>query len=121
MRMMIRIMTAALGGMLLFAASSLAQEDEGETHPQCLYLPRVKDTDIIDNRSIIFHMRGGKNYLMQLEYECHGLKFDDSFYYRVSASRLCTTDVITTRSGFSCPIQDFTLMEEEETALEPQP
>ncbi|MGD8327485.1 MAG: hypothetical protein PVF65_11265 [Sphingomonadales bacterium] len=91
---------------------ALAQDNENKIS-DCIPLPQVADSDIIDDETIHFHLKNGRTYEVRLSFECPSLKFDDSFYYSVSGLRLCSTDVITTRSGFTCPIENITLMEEE--------
>lgn len=85
-------------------AGALAQ---GQQMIDCIRLSEVTGTDVIDDQSIVFHMRGGRDVVMRLQFECPTLKFDDSFYYSVVGGRLCKTDIITTRSGFACPILEF--------------
>ena len=96
---------------LLFALfAAFAQAKAGAVQNQdvdCLRLSEVKGTDVIDNQTIMFNMRGGGAIEMKLQFECPTLKFDNAFYYSVIGGRLCKTDMITTRSGFSCPIEAF--------------
>lgn len=98
--------------VLSMSSPALAQEIEDEIS-DCVPLAQVEDSDIIDDETIHFHLKDGRTYQVRLSFECPSLKFDDSFYYSVRGMRLCTTDVITTRSGFACPIEDITLFEEE--------
>ncbi|MFZ5609977.1 MAG: hypothetical protein ACOY99_10245 [Pseudomonadota bacterium] len=106
------------------ADPALAQEsgdEDGERRPACLWMPAVRDSDVIDNFTVLFRMRDKRVYRMTLSFECYGLKFDGIFYYDISGLRLCKTDSITARSGFSCPIESFELVppEGEEAGQEP--
>lgn len=92
---------------------SLAQDNDAPIL-DCVPLSRVDKSEIIDNSTIYFHMRDGLIYVVNLNFECPSLKFDDSFYYNVRGMRLCPTDVITNRSGFTCPIESIDVLEEEQ-------
>jgi len=98
--------------VMLLATPSLSFGQEREM--DCIPLPRVGSRDIIDNSTINFHMKDGRIYVMRLSFECPSLKFDDSFYYSVRGLRLCPTDVITNRSGFTCPIETIEILEDEQ-------
>ncbi|RME62929.1 MAG: hypothetical protein D6782_11265 [Alphaproteobacteria bacterium] len=87
-----------------------------QRHPRCLSTPSIRDTHILDNRTIIVRMSGGMRYKMVLAYECFGLKFHETFYYRVRSSQLCVTDVIIARGGSNCPIDYFELMPDDTDA-----
>lgn len=102
----------ALAMLIVTPSLSFGQERE-EGVAACIPLPRVESRDIIDNSTINFHMKDGRIYVMRLSFECPSLKFDDRFYYSVRGLRLCPTDVITNRSGFTCPIETIEILEEE--------
>lgn len=111
----------ALGTLALPAASSA--EDEVPRWQQarsvgsaenCISLNRIRNTRVHDDRTIDFHMSGGRIYRNILPYECNGLGFEESFSYRTSLSRLCSTDIITVLrtagggfSGPSCGLGQF--------------
>lgn len=97
-----------------------AQDAEPETldgdivRPRCLWTPSILDTEVIDNRTVIVRVTGGRRYRMVLAHECYGLKFHGSFYYRLRTNQLCTTDVIIARGGSNCPIDYFELIAEQD-------
>ncbi|MEJ8566084.1 DUF6491 family protein [Elongatibacter sediminis] len=62
---------------------------------QCIRLQRIDRTEVLDDYSILFHMKGGDIYLNRLPHRCPGLAFRDSFMYRTSLNQLCNVDIIT--------------------------
>jgi hypothetical protein len=71
-------------------------ELEADTGAQnCVRLRRINRTEIIDNRTIAFHMRGGDIYLNRLDRACRGLDRGDPISYRTATGRLCSVDMIT--------------------------
>lgn len=96
-------------------AEALTFDREGES---CVVTRAINSTDIIDDRTIIFEMRGGEYYLNNLAYECRGLRFARGFSYSVSTGRLCSVDTITVlRRGNSCGLGTFYPITEEEAEL----
>lgn len=100
----------------------LAQDGSDEIAPaegvpqRCITLNRVQRTEVIDDRTLIFHMRGGDEiYLNYLERECPGLKREGRFMYSPTGNRLCNIDYITVLEqwgfgltrGFTCSLGDF--------------
>lgn len=76
--------------------------------PQCIFLPTVKKTDVIDNQTILFYLSGKKIKKMSLTRKCSSLKFYKFFSYKVSTNKLCAgTDHIVTRTGNPCFIKSI--------------
>ncbi len=68
----------------------------------CLALTQIDSTDVLDDQTIIFKMKGRKYYKNTLPYKCSGLKFERAFSYRTSLNQLCNVDLITVlRAGGS--------------------
>lgn len=87
----------ALGALALTTAltTSAAAQEPDPTMKSCVSLFRVDHTDVIDNQTILFYMKGGEIYRNSLPYDCPGLDYEDTFMYRVSLNQLCNVDVIT--------------------------
>lgn len=129
-------------GGLAFAASSstAAQESQGaqdtaasggrdargeglDLEPRhCLSLPFRPRVDVVDDRTIVFYVRGDA-YVNYLRLRCPGLAASGSF---VSDSRrMCESDWITVVEGFGftrragarCPIGEFLPIYEESAEL----
>lgn len=117
----------ALGALLLVESSLsfAADEEEIDRTPQdCVSLPRVSRTEVIDDQTILFYQRGGKVYLNHLPRKCGGLAREDRFMYKVTTTRLCSSDTITVLEhwgagftpGFTCRLGKFNPVSPEEIA-----
>jgi hypothetical protein len=78
----------------------------------CVVRRNIRHTVTLDDRTIDFHMTGGRILRNRLPFACPGLAFDDSFSYRTSLDRLCSVDTITVRRsggppGPTCPLGRF--------------
>lgn len=120
-------------GLLLVAGlhGASAQDGDGEIRmpaesapERCVSLNRVNRTEVIDDRTLIFHMRGGGIYLNYLERECPRLAAEERFAYSPTGNRLCNVDSITVLErwgfgftrGFTCQLGDFHPISEVELA-----
>lgn len=101
---------------------------EGE---RCINTRNIRDTDIIDERTILFRLRGNDYYVNYLRNACRGLLREERFSYRTSGGRLCSVDTIRVleqfggfiQEGMSCGLGMFYPVTEEEAeliALEPE-
>ena len=91
-----------LAGLLAIGSGTAAEQDDDtiavEELPdavRCVPLRSIRNTDIVDDRNILFYMRDGRIYLNRLTHRCPGLRVADSFMYRTSLSQLCNVDIIT--------------------------
>lgn len=95
--MSIGVVTTAV----VLSASSVSAQGDGEedfdrTPLSCLSVSRIRNTDIIDDRTILFFLRGNKQtYRAYLPRECPGLERNDRFAYEARNGQLCDVDVIT--------------------------
>jgi hypothetical protein len=120
--------------VLLAASSPRAQQGEDEdefdrTPRKCISTPRIRNTDILDDRTIIFYMRGNREvYRTYLPNECPGLERNDRFAYQTRNSQICSVDLITVLEQFggrldptfTCRLGEFipiTIEEAEELKL----
>lgn len=84
-----------------------APKAKGETK-QCIHLGWLDRSEIIDDQTILFHMKGGQIYENKLPYPCSGLKFEGGFGFSTSLHELCSTDIIRVlRRGSHCGLGDF--------------
>lgn len=107
-------LAAAIGGAAWAQDNGKADAPEpnpaiGEKGPDCLALQRIDRTEILDDSTILFHMKGKTTYISQLPYRCHGLKFERGFAYSTSIANICgNVDTITVlRRGNSCALGPF--------------
>ena len=105
-----------------------AIDREGE---RCINTRNIRGTDILDERTILFRMRGGDYFVNYLRHDCPGLVREERFSYRTSGGRLCQVDTIRVieqfggfiQEGMSCGLGVFYPITEEEAeflALEPE-
>ena len=88
----------------LFAACSTTPRETVDTiYPpdasvptrDCVVLNRIERTEIIDERNLLFHMRGGDIYRNVLPRRCPGLSSRDPISYEPRTGQLCDIDSIT--------------------------
>ena len=95
-------LAARLTGAFCLSASAVAvAQGPGAEPEKCLSLNRIQKTEVIDDRNIIFYMRGGQIFRNQLSHRCSGLRKDNTIMYRPSLNRLCNLDFITVLRDFS--------------------
>lgn len=106
------------GALLAFGLQPVAAQDEDafdRAPERCISLTRLDRTEVIDDRTIIFHMRGGVTYLNYLARECPGLEREERFMYSPTSNRLCDVDTVTVLEqwgfgltrGFTCALGEF--------------
>ena len=120
--MLVLLLSASL---VLMSNTVQAVDDANEfgEPQQCISLTHLDRTDIVDDRNILFYIRGNDIYLNQLPHRCSGLRMADGFSYRRTINRLCRIDLITPiRSGgmgggISCGLGTFRLITEDEVLM----
>jgi hypothetical protein len=88
-------------------------------------LPRIDHTEVIDNRTIAFYLRGGDILLNRLSRACSGLEDEQRFSHRTTGNQLCSADLITVLHSFaggltpgaSCPLTMFEPTNEDVIAM----
>ena len=70
------------------AAAAAIADDIDRDGERCISVTRLRSTHVLDDRTLLFYMRGGDIYLNVLRYECRGLKIQNRFSYKVTANRL---------------------------------
>ena len=111
-------------GLLLTAATpitTVAEEHASEAE-HCIPISRIQSTDIVDDKRILFYMRGDDVYLNELPHKCPGLKFEETIMYRSSVGQLCDMDIVTVmmdvafgfQPGASCGLGMFQPISEDE-------
>ncbi|MBW7837447.1 MAG: hypothetical protein H3C28_12525 [Sphingomonadales bacterium] len=116
--MSIRLTLAAFAAVAVGAATAALADEKAapannpdETAPACLQLYQIDRTEVVDDYTLLFHMKGGKTYVSKFPYRCHGLKFERGFAYSTSIPQICgNVDFITViRRGNACPLGPFQL------------
>ena len=109
--------THAVYAALLAPSVLIAQDEEpfDRTPVECVTTVSIDRTDIIDDQTIIFFMRGKRIFRNYLPRKCPGLAREDRFSYQTTNSRLCDIDTITVleqfgsrlQPGFTCALGEF--------------
>lgn len=107
-------------GLLASACTSNQKREYAEVKAigpakMCLQLQDIRNTQVIDDRTIDFYTRGGDVYRNRLPNSCPQLGFERSFTYATSITQLCSVDIITVlmqgqpmMRGASCGLGPFT-------------
>ena len=92
-------------------AASLAAAGKAQ---DCLQLQNIRESRVIDDKTIDFILRDGRVMRNTLPYACSSLGFEKAFSYATSLSQLCSVDIITViyqsggvRTGPSCGLGKF--------------
>ena len=108
------------------AAGSDAAIEEIDREPvRCILANRIDRTEVIDERTVLFYMRGRDIYRNQLTQNCPRLVREKRFSYEVRTNQLCSVDFITVleywgttlRQGPSCGLGMFYPITQEEADL----
>ena len=91
----------------------------------CVRRSMIDTTRIIDDRTILFYMRGPNIFLNKLPRRCSGLKISGTFGYDTRTNELCNVDIIAVmqdfggqiRPGVRCGLGKFQPVTEEQVAL----
>lgn len=81
----------------------------------CIMPSRVRNTRVLDDKTIDFEMANGDVYRNTLPNSCPSLGFEERFSYQLSTSQLCSVDIITVLQsggpglmrGASCGLGEF--------------
>ncbi|MEZ5559822.1 MAG: DUF6491 family protein [Pseudomonadales bacterium] len=121
---MTKQLTALCAGLVLATWGTIASAAEMSVEPErCIQLSRVKTTEILGNRQILFELQNGRHYLNTLPYPCPGMRRGTTLLYRTSLDQLCSVDVVTVLEtgggggfwpGASCGLGTFEPVDEGE-------
>ena len=106
----------------LSLADEIEDDDEYSEAERCINSRTIKSTTVIDDRNIVFYMRGSKIYRNILPRPCRGLSTQRRFSYTTVTRSLCDSDSIRilreTGQGFeegrSCRLGRFHPTTEED-------
>ncbi len=86
-------------------------EKNGETR-SCVNLRRLRESRVIDDKTIFFRGIGKVGYLNHLNGRCVGLAREERFSYSTTINNLCRGEILTVLDTFgrpwgSCGLGDF--------------
>ncbi|NNC64476.1 MAG: hypothetical protein HKN84_06800 [Gammaproteobacteria bacterium] len=92
---------------------------------RCIIPSRIDRTEVIDEQTVVFHMRGSDAYVNRLPNACRSLAREKRFSYDLRTNRLCSVDSITVlewwgsglNRGMSCGLGEFYPITQEEAEL----
>jgi hypothetical protein len=103
---LLTVLAAAAAMVPLTVHADDKKSDDFDRSPvDCIVVKNIDRTDIIDDRTIVFVMRGKKKiYVNNLPSNCPNLESSDRFGYAVTSSRLCKVDLIQALPRVGIPI-----------------
>ncbi len=107
----VKIRLILLGLTLALPAFAAPAQDPKTT---CLYVPNIEQTEILDNSTVLYHMRGHEVYRVKMLTPCFGLKDEsDGFTYvqdSLSTENLCANQATIRLNSLHsiCQLGDFT-------------
>jgi len=111
----IMVMIPGFGADMANSPLVHAEEAGSETSVSCISISRIRNIEVVDDQTILFHMAGNKTWVNRLPFPLHGLKFEGGIHYETSLTRLCDKDIITVirRPGTTGPLGLFTPYSED--------
>ena len=104
------ICAAALGMLAALPAGAEAPQDTPAPH--CVLIAQIDHTQVVDDRSILFFLKGGEVLRNTLQDKCVGLKMSDrGFTYVVRADEVCGNlqTIRVNDTGEICNLGPFTV------------
>ena len=120
--------SACIGIAALICAEPVFADEEDapldRTPQDCISTYRIRDTAVIDGKTIVFYLRGGSTYANILDRECPGLAKEKRFMHETRGTQLCSIDHVTVleqwgaslQRGFTCQLGQFLPISKEEAA-----
>ena len=110
--------------VLLSAAARADDEEQDEEGRRCINTRSIRDIDVINDSTIVFHTQGNRHYRNSLPRRCYGLSRERRFSYTSRTGNLCANDFINPLddigsgliSSRSCRLGRFQPTTEEEIA-----
>jgi len=96
--------------LLLLTLPALAAGDPpAPGAPRCIPADDVSNAQVVDDRTILFHMTGGKIWKNTLPEPCHGLGFEQGIGYDINGGFICGNQQVirVLRRGTLCVLGPF--------------
>jgi hypothetical protein len=91
------IASSMLPATLPAAAQEEVEEEQTleDSAIECINIRNFRRFIVVDDKTILFYLRGSTVYLNILPRQCNGLAREDRFSYEARMNRLCRNDTIT--------------------------
>jgi len=110
--------SAGLAVVVLVCVQPVSADDKDflDRAPEhCITTYRIKGTDVIDGKTIVFRLRGGDAYVNILKQDCPRLDREKRFMHETRSNQLCDVDRIVVlenwggslQRGASCQLGQF--------------
>ncbi len=111
---------AALGAaglsLAILALSACSDDEPAPTDATtagngvCIQATAIDHTQIVDDRTILFFMKGGQSWKNTMHFDCPSLKIEDGFAFVTDFSEICSNSqtIRVLRSGSLCELGQFT-------------
>ena len=75
----------------------------------CLDMDHIDHTSVVDGRTILFYVKGGKVWKNTLPKECPSLKFERAFSQEITTGQVCANKqmIRVLRTNVRCSLGDF--------------
>jgi len=96
-------------------ASIMEQYEKTGEVKRCVPLNRLRNSVILDDKTIFFRATNSSGYLVEMAHRCPRLATEERFAYKTSIGSLCSNDIITVLDSFgrdwsSCGLAEFQVM-----------
>lgn len=100
--------------------------EDYDTAENCIARSRISRTEILNERFVVFHLRGDEKYLVQFRHRCPGLRRNGTMRLETRSFRVCSMDTIQGSYemgigrwnwGPSCMIPGFEPVTQEQVAI----
>ena len=100
--------------------------EEYDTTENCIARSRISRTEILNERFVVFHLRGDEKYLVQFRHRCPGLRRNGTMRLETRSFRICSMDTVQGLYeigigrgtwGPSCMIPGFEPVTREQVAI----
>ena len=116
-----RDLDAVIAGIL-----DVESVEEYDVAERCIARSRISRTEILNERFVVFHLRGDEKYLVQFRHRCPGLRRNGTMRLETRSFRVCSMDTIQGLFemgvgrgtwGPSCMIPSFEPVTAEQVAI----
>jgi hypothetical protein len=95
--------------LLSLCAPPAFADEAPKAPPRCISSQDIENMEVVDDYTILFHMRGGKIWKNTLKTQCYGLGFERAIAYETWGGELCANaqPFRVVRRGTFCTLGSF--------------